>query len=70
MEKRKCRRTQIPHENVYIRNIPTKNARNHGNLTQTELRNTRKSYKFQEKSALAYVFEKNVGKPLISVEGL
>jgi len=61
---------QIPHENVYIRNIPTKNDRNHGNLTQIELRTTRKSYKFQEKSAMAYVLQKNVGKPLISLKGL
>jgi len=29
---------------------------------------TRKSYKFQEKIALPFVLEKNVGKALISVE--
>jgi len=42
---------------VYSKNKPTKNARYHGNLTK---RNTRKSYKFQEKITLPFVVEKSV----------
>jgi len=35
-----------------------------------KFRNYAKSYKFQEKTALPFVFEKNVGKALTSVEDL
>jgi len=39
-------------------------------FNEDNLWTTRKSYKFQEKIALPFVLEKNVGKALVSVEDL
>ena len=55
---------------IYPKNKPTKNARNHGKFNEENFWTTQKSYKLQEKIAWPFVFEKNVGKSLISVEDL
>ena len=57
---------------IYPKNDPSKNARNHGNLTKrtSESELHERDINFQEKIALPFVVEKNVGLSLISVEDL
>ena len=62
----------VPHENVY--SLPEKQTcKKTLEIRKFIVENfwtTRKSFKFQEKIALLFVLEKNVGKALIYIEDL
>ena len=62
----------VPHENVCMlsKKETYKNRWNSRKFHEENFWTTRKRYKLQEKNALLYVFEKTIGKSLVSVEDL